>query len=162
MVMKKLVVYYSFEGNTRFIAEAIAQETGAEVLELKPKDESRPRGIMEFFWGGMQVFSKVKPELLPFDKDPKAYDMIFLGTPVWAWRHTPAVESFFSQVSLANKKIALFCCHAGGKGKTLEKMKERLKDNDVIGQIDFKEPLRSGKEESAVRARDWAKQLASA
>lgn len=35
--MKALVVYYSFEGNTRLIAHAIAEAVGADLLELKPK-----------------------------------------------------------------------------------------------------------------------------
>ena len=34
--MKKLVVYYSFEGNTKLISTAIANEIGADILELKP------------------------------------------------------------------------------------------------------------------------------
>ena len=157
--MKKLVVYYSFEGNTRFISGEIAKESGADTLELKPKNEPRPRGFMKFIWGGKQVFFRVKPELVPFDKDPSAYDMIFLGTPVWAWRHAPAVESFFSQVRLTNKKIALFCCHGGGKGKALEKMKEKLPGNEIVGQMDFKEPLGTDKQASAAKARDWTRQL---
>jgi flavodoxin len=159
-VMKKLVVYYSLDGNTSFISKVIAEAIGADVLELKPMGAAVPRGFMKFFWGGKQVFSKVKPELLPFDVNPQDYDLIFIGTPVWAWRHTPAVESFFSRVSLTNKKVAVFCCHAGGKGKTLEGMKDRLKGNTIIGQMDFRDPLRHNKEANAARAGTWAEQLA--
>ena len=35
--MKNLVVYYSLEGNTKLIAEFIAKEIGADIIELKPK-----------------------------------------------------------------------------------------------------------------------------
>ena len=31
--MKALVIYYSFEGNTRFIAETIANSTSADILD---------------------------------------------------------------------------------------------------------------------------------
>jgi len=34
--MKTLVVYYSLEGNTKFIAETISKTVGADLLELKP------------------------------------------------------------------------------------------------------------------------------
>ncbi|MBI6872212.1 flavodoxin family protein [Clostridium aciditolerans] len=34
--MKKLVVFYSFEGNTRYIAQSIAKAINADLLELKP------------------------------------------------------------------------------------------------------------------------------
>ena len=33
--MKKLVVYYSYGGNTKRIAEKIAKETGADILRVE-------------------------------------------------------------------------------------------------------------------------------
>jgi len=160
--MKALIVYYSLDGNTRFIAQSIANEINAELLELKPKKKINPKGFMKYFWGGRQVTMREKPELLPLDKNPQDYDMIFVGTPVWAWRHTPAVETFFSTVGLKGKRIALFCCHGGGKGKTIEKMQQRLTGNEILGSIDFKEPLSSDKDANAAKARAWAKELISA
>ncbi len=157
--MRKIVLYYSLDGNTRFVAGAIAAAAEAELLELRPKDEKVPRGLMKFFWGGRQVMTKQQPELVPLGKNIETYDIIFIGTPVWAWSYAPALATFFSHVTLRNKKIALFCCHGGGKGKVFEKMKEKLPGNEIIGQIDFIEPLRTGKERSAQRAGEWARQL---
>lgn len=45
--MKKLVVFYSFEGNTKFLAEAIANEIKADILELKPKKEIKTKGFFK-------------------------------------------------------------------------------------------------------------------
>jgi flavodoxin len=158
--MKNLVVYYSLDGNTRFISELISQVTGADILELKlNEDVSKLKGFKKYFWGGRQVFTKHKPELKSFDKNPQDYNLIFIGTPVWAWRHAPAVETFFSAVSLTNKKIALFCCHGGGKGKTLAKMKDKLSGNEIVGEIDFKEPLRCNKDTNSEQAKAWAKEI---
>lgn len=157
--LKKLVVYYSFEGNTRFIAESIAQETGADILELKPKKDLESKGFMKYVWGGRQVVLKEKPELIEFDKNPEDYDMIFIGTPVWAFTYTPALNTFFDMVKLNCKKIALFCCNAGGKGKTFTNMRLALKNNDIIGEIEFLEPLKKSKEESKKKAIEWAKKL---
>ena len=114
---------------------------------------------MKYFWGGRQVVSKIKPELLPFDKQPQDYDLLFIGTPVWAWRYAPPLATFFSSISLKGKKIALFCCHGGGKGKTLDKMKDQLLDNEIIGEIDFFEPLTQNKEGNVKRAKKWAQQI---
>ncbi|MBW2046297.1 MAG: flavodoxin [Deltaproteobacteria bacterium] len=157
--MRSLVVYYSLEGNTKFISEVIAKACGADILELKLRDEAKPTGFKKYLWGGRQVFKREKPQLIPFDKNPQDYDIIFIGTPVWAWRHAPAVETFFSDTDLRDKKIALFCCHGGGKGKTLDKMKGRLQGNEIIGQIDFKEPLRYGKDASSERATTWVSEI---
>jgi hypothetical protein len=114
---------------------------------------------MKYVRGGKQVLMGEKPELLPLGKDPHDYDIIFIGTPVWAFRHTPAVESFLCKAHLKNKKIALFCCHGGGRGMTLEKMKRGLAGNDIIGEIDFNEPLSRNKDAHAERARAWAQDI---
>lgn len=157
--MKKLIAYYSLDGNTRFIAEAIASAIDADVLVLKPKKEINPKSLLKHFWGGRQVIMKQKPELLPFDKNPQDYDLLFLGTPVWAFDYAPSLRSFFQNVILKDKKIALFCCHGGMKGKTLENMKNALSGNKILGEIDFKEPLKGNREESVQKAKSWAKTL---
>ena len=64
--MKPLIVFYSFEGNTKLIAEKIAQTVDAEALELKPQKEIRTKGFMKYFWGGKQVLTKVKSKQFSF------------------------------------------------------------------------------------------------
>lgn len=155
--MKTLVVYYSFEGNTRFIACAIAEAIGADLLELKPKKEIGTHGFMKYVWGGRQVVLKRKPALLPLDRQPQDYDLLFIGTPVWAYSYSPPVHTFFSTANLSGKKIALFCCHGGDKRRTLEKMRASLAGNEIVGEIDFVEPLSGDRNASARRAQDWAR-----
>jgi len=50
--MKKPVVFYSFEGNTKLISESIAEAIGADLMEIKPQKEMRSKGFMKFVWGG--------------------------------------------------------------------------------------------------------------
>jgi flavodoxin len=156
--MKTLVVFYSLDGNTKFIAQTIAETVGADLLELKPVRQPASRGFSKYFWGGRQVMMKETPELLPFDKKPQDYDLLFIGTPVWAWRYTPALATFFSKVPLQGKKIALFCCSGGGAGKTLEKMKDKLAGNEIVSQMSFIEPKRD-RPLNAANAQNWAKGL---
>ena len=155
--MKSLVIYYSLTGNVKFLAEAMAKTIDADLLELElAEKDMNPKGFMKFLWGGKQVFSKKQPELLLFDKNPEDYDLFIIGTPVWAWTYAPALRTFFANTNLSNKKIALFCCHGGGKGQTLQKMKAALGDNDFIGEIDFFEPLKryASKKQQAI---EWAR-----
>ena len=158
--MKKLIIFYSFEGSTKLIAETIAQEIGADILELKPKKELPTKGFMKYIWGGRQLFMKKQPDLLPIDKNLNDYDLIFIGTPVWAWTFNPVLKSFLSSNKILNKKIALFCCHGGGKGKVFEKMKIALLNNEFIGQQDFCEPIKRNTEKNIKLAKIWAKGLA--
>ncbi len=152
--MNKLIIFYSLSGNTKFIAEVIAKAINADILELKTEN------FMKYFWGGKKVMMKEKPKLMPLDKNPVDYDIIFIGTPVWAWDYTPPLHSFFSQVKLNGKKIALFCTNGGQRGKTFENIKKKLKNNEFIGEIDFFEPLlKNNKEECAEKIKQWAIQL---
>lgn len=156
--MKKLVIYYSFEGNTRFVAESIARETGAELLELKPKKEMKGHGFSKFIWGGRQVMLKIKPELEPLAKNPAEYDFIFIGTPVWASNFAPALRSFFSQVKFRDKKFVLFCTHESQPGKTFENMRKELAGNEIIGEHDFKNVIKE-KDRNAAAVVQWIKEI---
>lgn len=157
--MKKLVVYYSLEGNTKFIAETMATAIEADLLEIKPVNEISKKGLFRFLHGGKQALKKEQPQLLPIDKDPEAYDLIILGTPVWAWTLSSPLYSFLSQNKFEHKKIGLFCCHGGDKGKTWEHMENILKNNEVIGKIDFFNPLQKEPEHNKNKACEWAQTL---
>lgn len=159
--MKTLVVYYSFEGNTRLIAHAIAQSTGADIQELVTEDQPKSRGFSKYFWGGRQVMTRQRPKLMPLEKNAADYDVIFIGTPVWAFRPAPAMSSFLESVRLTGKKIALFCCSGGGMGRTLEIMKTSLEGNVFLSTIHFVEPKRTRPEVSEERAGQWAKDVLS-
>jgi flavodoxin len=152
-LLKKLVIYYSLEGHTRTLVQAIAVEIEADVLELKPCKELRSQGLMRYVWGGGQVVMQRKPGLEPFAVDPRAYDLLFIGTPVWAFSYAPPLRTFFSSVPLRGKAIALFCTHEGGPGKTLKRMGAALAGNDILGEADFPHPV------EADRAARWARQM---
>ncbi len=102
---------------------------------------------------------KTKPELLPIKKNPQGYDLLFIGTPVWVWTYSPPINTFFSNYSLLNKKIALFCCHGGGKGDIFNKMKKNLANNQILGEIDFQEPLKNNTDVNIQKAIYWAKDI---
>jgi flavodoxin len=157
--VKVLVVYYSLEGNTRLIARSIAAETYADLLELQPVRQPPPRGMGKYVQGLGSVFRKDMPPLQPFITRPGNYDLIFLGTPVWAGTYASAYNTYFSQVEIVNRKVALFCCHRGHKGQVFENMTSRLAGNEIVGTIDFNEPACRDTEAAQARARSWARAI---
>ena len=156
--MKKLVVFYSYEGSTKLLAESIADAAGADMLELTPRKESNVRGFVKYFWLGKDVFFQKKPELLDFDRQPEDYDVIFIGTPVWAFTYTPAIRTFLEKQNIKGKRIALFCSYDGTKGKTIENMKKKLANNEIVGEKDFFR-VRKNREKSISEAKKWAKEV---
>lgn len=155
-----LVVYYSLTGNTKLIAEAIAEAINADTLALKPVKELNPESGMRFFWGGAQSTMKKKPKLKEFDINPIDYELIILGTPVWAWKFSPPIRSFLSKFDLSGKNIALWTCSAGDGVKAMSGFKEALKDANIIGEIRFKEPKQHRPDEAKEKAIAWAKKIA--
>lgn len=157
--MKILVVYYSYDGNTRFIAETVANELDADIHELKPVKEMKSKGFLKYVWGGTMVAMKRKPRLLPLDKNPADYDLIIIGTPVWNSTMAPPVRSFLDTFGSGVKLAALFCSFSGGVKKTFAEMKELMGDCEVAGEKGFLDPLARNESESSKAAREWAKSL---
>ena len=155
--MKAAVIYYSFEGNCAMVAGLLKEELNADVFEIKTADSKKRTGFAKFLWGGAQVVVRKKPELLPLDINITSYDMIILGTPVWAASPAPALFSFLDKTKIEGKKIALFCCHAGGKGKALEKFRALLSGNTIVGEIDFNNPASGGSAGLKQKVSEWIK-----
>jgi len=156
--MKAAVVFYSCDGNSKFIAEQVKTHLNADLIQLYTKDEKKRGKIATMFWGCAMVFSRKNPPLKPYIFDPAAYDLIILGAPVWAGSPAPPLKTFLAQTAITGKKIALFVCHGGGKGDSPEKFKALLSGNEIISVADFKEPLKNT-EEVQQQIADWIKRI---
>jgi len=157
--MKTAVIFYSYEGNSVLVVNAIKAVLDADVFEIKTIDAKKRSGLSLYAWGGGQVVMRKKPAIHPISADLDTYDLIILGTPVWAASPAPAVFSFLSGKKITGKKIALFCCHRGGQGKALEKFKAMLPGNTIVGEIDFKEPSSMDSAELKQKIEEWVKTL---
>ncbi|HJO92976.1 MAG TPA: hypothetical protein QF753_06230 [Victivallales bacterium] len=157
--MKTALIYYSLEGNTRYIADCISEAINLDILQLHPLKSINKNSAMKYLWGGKQVLSQARPKLANYSFIQDNYDLIILGTPVWAWKFSPAINTFIHDMNLTKKNIALYCCHGGGKGAVFRRFKDALKGNDIIGEIDFREPLKKSPEKSKDRAIVWANNL---
>ncbi len=123
--MKILVVFYSWKGKTRLVASSISKVLGADLKEIKEIEERR--GPFSFLSAGYSAARGECSKIKPFDFKLEAYDLIFLGTPVWAMRPAPAVNAFISKAKLKGKKFVLFATMGifGGK-KTISIVKEMI------------------------------------
>ncbi len=127
--MKTLVVYYSLEGNTEYVAEKIKESIGADLLKLVPKKAYHDKGFAKFFWGGKSAVMAEKPELEPYDVNLAEYDRIIFGFPVWASNFTPPIRTFVedNKDELKGKKFASFACQSGGGAeKALAKLAKTI------------------------------------
>jgi len=156
--MKVAVVFYSYDGNCTFAAKQIGKLLNADIVQVQTVDEKKRRGFFKIIWGVMQVMSKKLPALKPIDFDAAAYDLVILGTPVWASSPAPAMKALLSQTKISGKKLALFMCHAGGMGDAMDKFKSLLTDNTVVSEVGFKDPLKNS-EDAILQIETWVKNL---
>lgn len=108
---------------------------------------------MRYVKGGGQVVRKIEPEIHPLELDPQEYDVLFIGTPVWAGSYASPLRSFFSIAGLQGKRVALFAGHRGGKGKVFQHFRESLAGNEVLGEKEFIE--KKGMEQNIKEAESW-------
>jgi flavodoxin len=114
--MKSAIIYYSYSGNTKKVAEVLAenlkQQGEVETVELKALDESK-----SFLGQCRRAFNHVKAEIAPVDFDLSGYDLICLGTPLWALAPAPAMNTFLDNCSgIVGKEIILFTTYGSGSG----------------------------------------------
>lgn len=130
--MKRCILYYSYEGNTQFVADEMAKALNIDCFRIRPINDMNQTGLLKYVWGGKQAMMKEKPQLETFDFDLSRYDEIVVGTPIWSWTIAPAIYSLF-ETHLRNKKITLFYTHEGGDKNFIEKAEKIInKHNQLI------------------------------
>ena len=128
---KKLVVYYSYTGHTRMIAEKIQNKLKCDILELKPLTPYSTDYQTVVDDEQNSEASEVIPEIEKINVDLNKYDEIILGTPTWWYRPAPVVRSFIINNDLSGKVIKPFATNAGWLGKTFKEI-EKLCPNSIV------------------------------
>ena len=106
-------VGYIEKGNTKILAEMIAERTHGDLFEIKtvkpyPK-EYRP--VTEA--AKQEKEENARPEIVGELPDLSKYDVVFLGYPIW-WSDMPMpVYTFLDRENFAGKIILPFCTHEG-------------------------------------------------
>ena len=129
--MNGLVVFYSRTGNTKRIAQELADELDWDIEEIH--DIKKRAGIIGWLRSGFDAFREKLTEIKPLEKNPADYEMVLLGTPVWASKMTPAIRTYIKQ-NKENLNSTAFFCTEGAKGA--EKLMKSL-DMSFISWINL-------------------------
>ena len=154
-----LIVFYSLDGDVRFLARTLARELVLDSMELELVKPHPAHGFMKYFRGGFLAAIGATPPLRPLAHDAVLYDLIFVGTPVWNSRPTPAVRTFLKNVDFKGKRVAFFTSYGGSDVKTHRILNSLVPGAKVVGNIGFKMPLKMDKEQCSADLVRWAKDL---
>ena len=129
--MKSIVIFYSFGGNTRRIAEKIHNAIGADVAEIQTVTPYTGSYNDVVDQGQREVNKGYCPKIKPVDVDLAQYDTVILGAPVWWYTFAPAMHTFLKNTDLSGKTIYPFATNGGWIGHTFEDFAKACPDASV-------------------------------
>ena len=118
--MNTLVIFYSFSGKTKKIAEELATKESIDLVEIK---DLVPFGKAKAYISGCYAAMKgVAWEIIPVDIDFSKYERIIMLAPIWAYNPPPAFNAILEKLP-EKKVIVLKMVSASGKSNCKERLK---------------------------------------
>ena len=130
---KKLVAYFSASGVTAGVAGTLAEAAGADLYEIKPEV---PYTGADLDWNDPQSRSTVemkdpgsRPALADKAANVAAYDVVFVGFPIWWYVAPTIINTFLESYDFSGKTIVPFATSGGsGLGETSAKLRPSAAD----------------------------------
>lgn len=162
--MKSLVIFYSLDGHTKFVAELLAQELKADLVELELVKPFPTKGFKKYFWCGKSSVFKEKPELKTIVPNLHGYDLVVIGTPVWAGNCASPINTLLSILSneqkLQGKRVGILITNGGGSIKRcVKQVKKVLPKNEFLELLYFVNPSKENKDEILKKIRGWVQSV---
>jgi len=156
--MKTSIIFNSYSGNTRGVAEKVHAALGGELIEVVSQEYSSK--ITAYTIGCYRAMKGMSDPIEPKTIDVAAVDVIVIGTPVWAGRATPAINAAVAAlVGCSGKKAVVFATCGKDGGESLPHLKKALGERGVtvVGEFAFdktgvKDPERINAITSAIKA----------
>ncbi|MDR1184228.1 MAG: NAD(P)H-dependent oxidoreductase [Coriobacteriales bacterium] len=134
---KRLVVYFSASGVTRKVAESLADAVGADIYEIKPQV---PYTKTDLDWQDDGSRSSVemrdksfRPPMADSGVDIAAYDVVFVGFPIWWYVAPTIVNTFLESHDFSGKTIVPFATSgSSGIGETVAGLKPSVAASTTI------------------------------
>ena len=107
-----IVVFFSCTGNTKPLAEYIADELDADVYEIQariPYTEDDIKYYTDCRADREQNDPSARPEIAGDLPDLGGYDIVFLGYPIWHGQAPKIIYTFLENVDVSGKLIVPFC-----------------------------------------------------
>ena len=126
-------------GNVQYVASLIAEETGADIFRLEPKDAYPTDHTALLNRTAREQRSNARPEIRGKISDFESYGTVFVGYPIWNADLPPVLYSFFDAYDLDGKKIVPFTVHGGSGLAGTSRTIARLEPKAVVEQNAFSE-----------------------
>ena len=136
MENRKLIVYYSLSGNTKFAAEYIQSLTGADIAAIELVEPYSEEYQTTLARARVEQEGGILPELARRIDNLAGYEVIFIGSPNWFGNLSLPVLSFLESHDLDGKTIVPFITFGGGGVQnTVTTLKSRLPNSVFLEEF---------------------------
>ena len=169
---KILVVYFSktgeqysvgniTEGNTAIIAKMIAEQTNADLFEVRLKNDTYPaiyKALTEVALSEKKA--NARPEIADDVENFADYDVVFIGSPNW-WSDMPmALYTFMESHDWSGKTVVPFVTHEGsGLSSIPNKIKSVTEADMLDGLAVYGHVAQNEREQAKENVTNWLKRL---
>jgi flavodoxin len=123
--MKTVILFYSRTRKTSMVAKTLAQEIKADFVEVT--DLTDRMGPLNYLKSTFDAMRENKTQINPGTVELKDYGLIYIGSPTWAGKPTPAITTLIDQCRLQGKDVILFATMGNRGGHSvIERMREKI------------------------------------
>ena len=169
---KVLVVYFSrtgeqysvgniTEGNTAIIAKMIAEQTKADLFEVKLKNDTYPTAYKALTEVALsEKKANARPEIADDVENFADYDVVFIGSPNW-WSDMPMVlYTFIEAHNWTGKTVIPFVTHEGSGLSSIEsKIKTATGAEMFEGLAIYGHVAQNNRAQAKQNVTNWLKKL---
>ncbi len=128
--IRACVIFYSYSGVTRRVAEGIRNASGCDLIEVRTKTPYS--NFTAYTKGVLRSRKGAADPIEPDSIDVSGYDLLIIGTPVWAWNPAPAINAAVQALSGCEGKMAVvFSTCSTQPGEALPVLEKALEGRGV-------------------------------
>jgi len=105
IVGKTLIIYYSRTGKTKLICETLKKHLNADLLEIK--DLKDREGTWGYLTAAYDVIFNRHTPIEPEKINCSPYQSIVVASPIWNWKISTPIHTFFDANKFDGKKVVL-------------------------------------------------------
>ena len=138
---KSTVIYYSQNGTTKKIADAIAERYGSDVVSVEPRD-AYGSYFSSILRAGKELLAKDYIEVTTLPADLEDVEVVFVGFPIWYGDMPKFVKDYLVKCKLGERIVVPFAT-SGANG--IDKAVKTLRT--IAPQARIRRPFISSKKE---------------
>jgi len=151
--MKTLVTYYSYGGHTDRIAKMFGKmlESNGEVHVQRLKPAAEIKGFIGQCRAAQKGHKAILTQGVRFDV--ASYDLVLIGSPVWALAPVPAINTFLENLTgLKDKRVIVLLTSGSGLGvkKCFKNIRKTLEAKGALSIDEINIPDRKNKDNDFV------------